>query len=171
MLPPVSNAIQAEDERITLPNYSRASDTHRRCIFIECHSTSQKLVPFVLRVRLFRDHNYYIPPECRICEQHLARQPWSELLEEENLNRRFKASHIEDFVELLKNDKCVIDFENIDSMDDNLVWYWIGRTKEQFIGILTELPDFNQRATSLGAYLMKIRTGDSDERILQHKPC
>lgn len=69
------------------------------------------------------------------------------------------------FVELLKNDKCVIDFENIDVMDDNLVWYWIGRTKQQFIELLTELPDFNNQATSLGSYLMKIRTGDSDERI------
>lgn len=98
------NPVAQQIERITLPNYSRASDTHNRCIFLLCNSTSQRVVSFVLRVRLFKDHKYYIPPSCRICELHLSRQSWSELFEVENVNRSFTAAHIEDFCELLKNE-------------------------------------------------------------------
>lgn len=45
------------------------------------------------------------------------------------------------------------------------MWYWLGRTKEQFRELEAQLPIFQKHATSLAAYLMKLRTGDSDERM------
>ncbi|KAF9797232.1 hypothetical protein SFRURICE_006214, partial [Spodoptera frugiperda] len=126
------NPVAQPTERITLPNFSRAADTHNRCIFLQCDSSTQRLVPFVLRVRLLKDHKFYIPPRCCICELHLARQSWSDLLDTENAIRK---------------------------------WYWLGRTKEQFRELEAQLPIFQKRTTSLAVYLMKLRTGDSDERI------
>ncbi|RVE45123.1 hypothetical protein evm_010232 [Chilo suppressalis] len=160
-----ANPVPQNAQQIILPNYSRASDTHNRCIFLQCQGTSFRLIPLVLRVRLIKDYKYYIPPGCRICEMQLARQSWDDPINIENVNRSFTAAYIEDFSELLKVDHNVLDFENIQQMDDNLLWYWVGRTKQQFTELLTELPQFPNKSTSLGAYLMKLRTGDSDDRI------
>ncbi|XP_063829743.1 uncharacterized protein LOC135080779 [Ostrinia nubilalis] len=151
-------------DRIILQNYSRAPYTHARCMFPTCTSTSQQVVPHMLRVRLFSDHKYYIPRDCRICSFHLERQEWLQLFEETS-NHCFTAAYIEDFCELLKSDKNTITFNDIDGMDENLFYYWLGHTKQQFRDLEAELPEFRNRATALGAYLMKLRTGDSDERI------
>lgn len=59
------------------------------------------MFPFELRLRLFSDHNYYVPPNCRICRIHLETQLWSNLIEK-NQNHNFTAAHIEDFCKLLK---------------------------------------------------------------------
>ncbi|CAK1598067.1 unnamed protein product [Parnassius mnemosyne] len=50
-------------------------------------------------------------------------------------------------------------------MGDSVFYYWLGHTKEQFRELEATLPDFQNRATALGAYLMKLRTGDSDDKI------
>lgn len=42
---------------------------------------------------------------------------------------------------------CYLDFENVDRTVDNMVWYWLGRTKQQFRELEAELPDFQKRAT------------------------
>ncbi|CAK1598068.1 unnamed protein product [Parnassius mnemosyne] len=81
---------------IILPNYSRAPDTHSRCIFPTCTRMSQQMVPLTLRIRLFSDHKYYIPRNCRICSFHLESQTWSDLFEG-NMNHSFTAAYIEDF--------------------------------------------------------------------------
>lgn len=110
------NPVAQPTERITLPNFSRAADTHNRCIFLQCDSSTQRLVPFVLRVRLLKDHKFYIPPRCRICELHLARQSWSDLLDTENVIRSFTAAQIEDFYELLNDENNTLDSENIEQI-------------------------------------------------------
>ncbi|XP_030027897.1 uncharacterized protein LOC115445672 isoform X2 [Manduca sexta] len=102
----------AQSEIIILPNYRRAPHTHARCIFPSCNSKSQQLVPDVIRVRLFSDHKYYISPGCRICRFHLESQSWSLLFEADNTQHSFSATQIEDFCELLKQNKNE-DFENI----------------------------------------------------------
>lgn len=159
------NPVPQQIATIHLPNYLRAPDTHSRCIFPSCNSSLQHVVPYALRVRLFRDHKYYIPPNSRICESHLGSQRWSILFEAENVQHCFTAGHIEEFCELLKNDKTRLDFEKIDDIEDNVVWYWLGRTKVQFREVEAVLPEFPRRATALAAYLIKLRTGDSDDRI------
>lgn len=117
-------------------------------------------------MRLFVDHKYYVPNGCRICEEHLRSQLWSELYETENVNRSFSSIYIEDFCELMKRDKSIIiDFKNVENIDENIMWYWLGRSKDQFREIEANLPDFLNKSTALGAYLMKLRTGDSFERL------
>lgn len=54
-------------------------------------------------------------------------------------------------------------------MTDELCHYWIGLSKEQFGQLFLELPEIQnirQNKVALGAYLVKLRTGDSDQRIL-----
>ncbi|KAH9645333.1 hypothetical protein HF086_002959 [Spodoptera exigua] len=62
-----------------------------------------------------------------------------------------------------------MDFENIDTIDDNNFHFWTALTKKQVITILDQKPFFRNRsdrpATTLGMYLTKIRTGQSDERL------
>ncbi|RVE47928.1 hypothetical protein evm_007442 [Chilo suppressalis] len=164
LLPSASDTVPQHPERIILPNYLRAPDTHSRCIFPVCNSTSQQTVPYMIRVRLFSDHKYYIPRNCRICRFHLEAQQWMDLFDE-NINHSFTAAYIEDFCDLLKSDRNTIDFQNIEAMDDSMVHYWIGYTKQQFRDLEAALPEFRNRDVALGAYLMKLRTGDSDDRI------
>lgn len=101
-----NNEVPQERERIILPNHSRAPESHSQCIFPLCSNTPPlRVVPFSIRVRLFSDHKYYISPNCKICTFHLESQPWSLLYESVNASHSFTAAHIEDFCELLKNDK------------------------------------------------------------------
>ncbi|RVE50307.1 hypothetical protein evm_005142 [Chilo suppressalis] len=164
LLTNASEPVPKHPERITLLNYLRAPDTHSRCIFPVCNSTSQQIVPYMIRVRLFSDHKYYIPRNCRICRFHLETQPWMDLFNA-NINHSFTAAYIEDFCDLLKSDRNTIDFQNIEAMDDRMVHYWLGYTKQQFRDLEAALPEFRNRDVALGAYLMKLRTGDSDDRI------
>lgn len=60
-------------------------------------------------------------------------------------------------------------FENIETIDDNHFHFWTALTKNQFMTILDQTPSLRNRsdrpATTLGMYLTKIRTGQSDERL------
>ncbi|KAL0809876.1 hypothetical protein ABMA28_011356 [Loxostege sticticalis] len=61
-----------------------------------------------------------------------------------------------------------LDFENIQSIPENIVHYYLGFTKNQFEQLLSEVPRLSNKhrgAFALAAYLLKLRTGDSDERI------
>lgn len=81
----------------------------------------------------------------------------------------FTAEYIEDFALLLKSQTSNnIDFENIDESDDHLVFYWLGLSKIQFRQLLNDNPRLNSShrgPTGLAAYLTKLRTGDSDQRL------
>ncbi|KAF9413681.1 hypothetical protein HW555_008127 [Spodoptera exigua] len=148
-----SNELQPEPQRleasqsVLLPNYVRAPITQNQCFFPGCNDSNRLTVPSGLRVRLFCEYNYYVPPECRICNYHLNTQ-------------------IEDFATLLKdNMHNHIDFENIQSMPEH---YYLGLTKAQYQRILSEVPRLSNKhrgSFALAAYLMKLRTGDSDERM------
>lgn len=53
-------------------------------------------------------------------------------------------------------------------MPDHIVHYHLGFSKQQFQQILSEVPRLSGKhrgAFALAAYLIKLRTGDSDERI------
>ncbi|KAF9408387.1 hypothetical protein HW555_011924, partial [Spodoptera exigua] len=59
-------------------------------------------------------------------------------------------------------------FEDVQNMDDYLVHYWFGMSKEDFRNILLETPrlaNMHRGSTALAAFLMKLRNGDSGDRI------
>lgn len=127
---------------IVLTQFRRAAETQAYCFFPGCHYTERLIVPLSIRVRLFADFNYYIPAHCRICHYHLRGNYWHKLNEIEG-NHTFTEAHIYDFTSLLKKDK-LIDFENIDTIDDYLVHFWFGISKEQFNTILSQVPRLHQ---------------------------
>ncbi|KAF9405866.1 hypothetical protein HW555_013571, partial [Spodoptera exigua] len=80
----------------------------------------------------------------------------------------FTAEYIEDMFAVLKSDGANLDFANIAEMPDHIIYYWIGFSKEQFMSILSEVPQLTvlkRENVGLAAYLIKLRTGDSDERL------
>lgn len=80
----------------------------------------------------------------------------------------FTAEHVEDFASFVKERNQTFDFQNIEGMTDDLVHYWIGLSKDQFINLKAQLPRLSEMrngSLALTAYLIKLRTGDSDERI------
>ncbi|XP_063898807.1 uncharacterized protein LOC135119097 [Helicoverpa armigera] len=162
-----SSASTTESE-IILPSYTRAANTERCCIFPDCHEPERMHIPTSIRVRLLCDLSFYVPQNCRICNFHLTNRTWDSLIVE-NGNHTFTAAFIEDLLSLLKNQiGNNIDFENIEDSDDHLVYYWLGMSKHQFRRILEEVPRLNNShrgATGLAAYLTKLRTGDSDQRL------
>lgn len=161
-----SQSLFQEVPTIVLAQYGRASDTQARCFFPGCHHIERLVVPLSIRIRLFVDFKFYVPADCRICNYHLRGNFWHELNEIE-VNHTFTEAYIYDFMSLLKQEKS-IDFENIDMMDDHLVHFWFGVSKEQFRTLLAEIPRLSQMhrgSTALAALLLKLRNGDSNERI------
>uniref|UniRef100_A0A2A4JAT5 Uncharacterized protein n=1 Tax=Heliothis virescens TaxID=7102 RepID=A0A2A4JAT5_HELVI len=68
-----------------------------------------------------------------------------------------------------------LDFENIQEMDERIFEYWVGFSKEKINTLLEETPRIQEIGggrLGLVSLLMKMRTGDSDERIatLVQKP-
>ncbi|CAK1587675.1 unnamed protein product [Parnassius mnemosyne] len=170
VLHPEQQSLDNTTHSILLPNYVRAPLTQNQCFFPGCNDFNRLTVPSALRVRLFCDYNYYVPPECRICNYHLNSNSWDLLLESiYNPIKTFSAAHIEDFATLLKdNMNHHIDFENIHSMPEHTVHYYLGLSKAQYEQILSEVPRLSSKhrgSFALAAYLMKLRTGDSDERM------
>lgn len=153
-----------------LSNYIRAPDTQRQCFFPGCNQPERLLVPSSLRVSLICDYNYYVPVDCRICSYHLRSNLWDLLLDSiYNPIRTFSAEHMEELISLLKDNMLMhLDFDNILSMPEHIVHYYLGFSKEQFQQMLLEIPRLSNRhrgSFALAAYLMKLRTGDSNERI------
>ncbi|KAI5651719.1 DDE superfamily endonuclease domain-containing protein [Phthorimaea operculella] len=61
------------------------------------------------------------------------------------------------------------DIENIIKYNSTLCKYWLGYTYEQFQQLLIEIPAISERVkspkTSLAMFLMKLRTGETNDRI------
>lgn len=110
--------------------------------------------------------NFYIPISARICAYHLGSTLFWELYAAENSMTTFSASHLEDMVFLLRENKQ-LDFSHDENIDDHLFKYWFGLTKREYNEIIIQVPRLNVRKTKLGfnAVLCKMRTGESDERI------
>lgn len=153
-------------EQIRLPTLRRAADTARRCLFLECNDSEKRRVPDGLRKHVIKDFNFFIPRNARICDFHFGSNLFHELYAAENAMSIFSAAHIEEIVFLLADDDT-LDFQNPDNMDDHLFKYWFGRTKVEFNDILIEIPRLNSPKVKIGfcAFLCKMRTADSDERI------
>lgn len=119
-----SPRLHQEMPAIVLSQYGRASDTQAHCFFPGCHRTERLVVPLSIRIRLFVDLRFYVPPSCRICHYHLRGNLWQQLTEMD-VNHTFTEAYIYDFMTLLKQEKY-IDFENIDMMDDHLAYFCLG---------------------------------------------
>lgn len=162
---------EAGQEVFTLEGYSRAANTSRRCNFEGCRNIHLRVVPSYVKFNQLHSHNYYIPPLLKVCQPHLVANEWDELRTQRGIND-FNSAYMLDIINLYKwglEKSNEMDFENIESVDDNELHFWTGVTKNQFHNILQQTPSLLDKTTIPGTvlaiYLMKIRTGDSDERL------
>lgn len=126
------------------------------------------IVPLSLRVWLFKDYKYYVPKNSKICHYHLNSDLWHELPALEDMIHEFTVEHIEDFASFVTYEGSTLDFENIHLIEEHMMWYFMGMSKSQFNSLMLEVPrlaQMHRSSTALAVYLMKLRTGDSNERI------
>ncbi|XP_045781575.1 uncharacterized protein LOC123878448 [Maniola jurtina] len=153
---------------IILPNLKRAVDTQAHCFFPDCNLLERLTVPKWLRVKLFADFKFYVPPNCRICTFHLQNDNWQQLEDIAQPIQSFTTDHIEDFASFINERATMLDFSNIDDMSEDFVHFWVGLTKSQFRQLIFDVPslrNMQKGSIALAAYLVKLRTGDSDERL------
>ncbi|CAH2088907.1 unnamed protein product [Euphydryas editha] len=169
-------AEQPGRQRVTihLSQISRAPNTSNSCIVFGCQHPSRLRVPQNMKIRLLKEFNYYVPPAARICQEHLLLNDFEVLLSANNVSHEFNEEQIMDMMNILKVVSQVtgrLDFENIENIDANEVYFLTGRTIEQFNTILAQVPSLlrtcNKPKTALAIYLIKLRTGEPDTRLAE----
>lgn len=155
-------------QRIVLPNYRRAANSNNHCVFPHCNSTTTHGISDKLRALVLNNHNYYMPKLARVCSEHVMSNSWETLYDSENSIETFTAEQIQHVFSFVNAFNPTLDFENVGEMDDRVFEYWMGLTKEKFNSLLDQVPrilQLQRGSLGLAALLLKMRTGDSDERI------
>ncbi|XP_026737081.1 uncharacterized protein LOC113500467 [Trichoplusia ni] len=154
---------------IVLPDYYRAVETENRCFVEGCRRRERNRITNTMRKQLLKMYNYYVPANNRLCDIHLTCTSWDFLNDiSDNIINTFSAHQIKDMFSLKEADCNILDFENIECMEDHIFYHWVGFNKDQFRQILNEVPQFlnlKNGSLILAAYLIKLRTGDSDDRL------
>lgn len=170
--PEIQNSPPAQQiAEIGLPNYRRAANTASHCLFTGCTNDGLHTISDSLRATVLNNNNYYIPPLARICVEHLYGNNWDDLYSSPSSISTFTVQQIEHVFSFVNKYRPFLDFasiEGIQEMDHNLFYYWIGRSKEQFMSLLNEVPriqEAHRGILGLAALLMKLRTGESDDRL------
>lgn len=135
-----------------------------------CINTTRLRVPKSLKVQLLIHHNYYVPQYARVCQEHLEDNTWDVLFTAPNRCFDFNPKQVFEMLEMLKQPRShIIDFENLNHHHDAELFYWTGRTRDEFEKVYNETPSLEQRCrnprTALGIALSKLRTGESNERL------
>lgn len=126
-------------------------------------------MPEYIRKRILQSQKIFVTENSRICAEHRSVYNW-DFLNDHEFSTSFTTSEIKSMLNLsLSQDSSnMLNFERVNEMDDNLLKYWTGQTKEEYFNILNQISPAltcKEANTALGAYLIKIRTGDSHERI------
>lgn len=71
------------------------------------------------------------------------------------------------FMKAAVSRSCILDFENIENMDKEEIHIRLGFNREQFSEIFRQTPSLtgSNSKTTLAIYLMKLRSGESNERL------
>jgi len=147
----------------------RVASTHAKCVFGH-NSFSLLRVPPALRFKVLVCHRIYVPPDGRICRDHLEEGVWANITA--NINA-YTPTQIQEMVDLFINNyrgPPFLDFEYIEAMGDKAVQDWTGLDIAQFNELFLALPSLRNEEkirpkTALGLWLTKHRTGETNERI------
>lgn len=140
--PPVEEVRRNQLEpTIVLPDYMRAIETERRCFIEGCQRTERYRVPLSTRKMLLSRYKYYVPENNRLCDRHLVIEAWDFLTSlRNNYVQTFTAKHIQDMMSLKEVVQSgLLNFKNIDEMEDHIVHTWIGLNKTQFHQMFNEV--------------------------------
>ncbi|CAG4978258.1 unnamed protein product [Parnassius apollo] len=147
--------------------YKRAARTSNHCIFVNCFETEHLLVPSSIKDLLLLNNKFYVPPAARICRHNLDHGRWSELTSQ---LKDFTGSQFDSIMRIMQRAAYYhIDFSNILIMPTYLCHFWLGMNSDQFYNLLNGIPSIAGQVpnatVALSIYLVKLRTGDSNERL------
>ncbi|KAJ8710627.1 hypothetical protein PYW08_009142 [Mythimna loreyi] len=155
-----------------VPEYMRAPNNHRYCIFNNCANNTRHRIPNAIKVHIFCVYKLYIPDGARVCREHLEGNNWDELPDFCNTTHDFNAAQFKDVCDMLRTTiqrGSRLDFSLHGAMTDEEMHYWVSLNGSQFDDILELTPSLSVRCndprTALAILLVKLRTGDSDERL------
>lgn len=121
---------------------------------------------------MFCEYKLYIPDGARVCQEHLENNNWAELPQNCHVTHDFNAAQFGDICDMLRNAVqrgSRLDFNTRGALSDEEMHFWTGRNNEQFDTILEQTPSLVQRCrnprTALSIFLIKLRTGDPNERL------
>ncbi|XP_045778715.1 uncharacterized protein LOC123876478 [Maniola jurtina] len=156
-----------QEPTYTSGKYKRVASTTRHCLFPDCRNVERYLVPRIMKENILSRHRIYIPPCARVCSLHLNCEHWDQL----HAGRTdFTNSQMDDMLDMLEKISLnKIDFSNIHSIPPNLCHYWLGLNATQFYKLLNSISRLYEQvpdaSVALSIYLIKLRTGDSNERL------
>lgn len=162
--------VQNENVLVELEGYSRTPNSSNHCFVPDCTNSERLRVPIYIKKQILIDYKLYVSPNARVCEEHASVYNW-ELLTEYQFTTQFTQTHIVEMLDLLRKQTVkIIDFENVENMNNHICRYWTGLTVLNFLALLScitsELSNICKKPkTALGLYLMKIRTGEPIRRI------
>lgn len=158
-----------------LDQFSHTTSTSSHCFVPLCANTERLCVPDYLRKRILMSQKVFVTENARVCNEHKQLYNW-EFLDQHEFSRSFTKNEMESMLCLsVQEENNYFDFENVHTIDDSIFVFWTGLTKEKYNNILNIIrPALISKTpqTALGVYLIKVRTGDSHERIssLLHMP-
>lgn len=143
------------------------------CIYHECGNASRCRILAPIKLELLVHSNLYIPPNARVCQQHLDENQWGYLIDAPNLSHDFTGEMFVDITKILQtavlNSSNTMDFGNILIMDPKILHHRVGITHNAFEQVIRETPPLQQEVTdpntAIAIFLMKLRTGESNERL------
>ncbi|XP_045493201.1 uncharacterized protein LOC123692489 [Colias croceus] len=174
-LPPTTpQIVQPVTTKIISSMYRRAANTPGHCIFVGCFEPERLLIPSTIKDLVLFNHKFYIPSGARICRHHLNHGSWDQLTSQ---LRDFTGRQFDNIMTMMQRAaNHRFDFSNIALMPPHLFHYWLGMNLEQFYELLNCIPNLAEQVPdatlALCIYLVKLRTGDSNNRLatLFNKP-
>ncbi|XP_045765909.1 uncharacterized protein LOC123878873 [Maniola jurtina] len=166
----LGNPEQPTMQPTSVPTYRRVANTARHCLFRGCINQELHRVSSFIKVLLLVDYSVYVPENARICAHHINSNDWSSLYE--NGETIFTPDQLKDMIDTLRaayKHKTNIDFDNVNNISPEDLFYLTGLTHQQFSTILSETPSLlaqcKRPKTALGVYLLKLRSGEPNTRI------
>ncbi|KAI5646494.1 gag-polypeptide of LTR copia-type domain-containing protein [Phthorimaea operculella] len=151
--------------------FTRSPNTSIRCLFFGCNGLGRRRIPAAVKNRLLLERKHYIPPDARVCNTHLESNDWGDVVVAPNATHRFNNDQVMEVLKMYQDavrHANRLDFEKIEEMDADLLFYFTGRTLAEFQRIIQQTPslqDCDMPNTALAILLTKLRTGDSNMRL------
>lgn len=123
---------------LEVPEYLRAPNTSRRCLFNHCQNSTRHRIPDTIKLHMLCEYKLFIPDAARVCRQHLESNIWDELPQSCNTTNRFNTEQFTAVCDMLRS--AIIrgprlDFNTRGAMSNEEMHFWTGRNEEQFDAI------------------------------------
>ncbi|KAF9823579.1 hypothetical protein SFRURICE_011885 [Spodoptera frugiperda] len=162
---------EVASSEIMMENYRRAANTASHCLFPQCSNINLHNLSDSFRATILSTYKYYIPVHSRVCSEHRLSNQWSNLFDSSNSIRTFtleQVEHVFSFVNAFKPYLNFTTIEGIQEIEDNIFFFWTGRSKQDFLALINEVPriqGMHKGLLGLAALLIKMRT-ENDVFIL-----